>query len=236
MTTRFICLLSTAFQHWYKMSNENHKWEPMSVEEVVDLMSGLHVPWWIAGGLAIDLFLGRQTRTHGDTDVLIRRNDQLEVQRHLADWDLYKTQQPGLKPWPTGEFQSRPFDDIWCRRTPESPWGFQLMLLDTEGARWIFKRDPGIQGSLDRLGRYTAAGVPYMCPEIQLLYKAKTQTLAKDQSDFDLAVPLMAPGARVWLLRHLEKSFSEGHRWITILREMTGRHTSSCGTHDIRLR
>ncbi len=104
------------------MTEDVHNWEPLSVEETVDLMSGLRVPWWIAGGWAIDLFLGRQTRTHGDTDVLIRRDDQLEVQRYLADWDLYKTQQPGLKPWPAGDFQRRPFDDIWCRRTPESPW------------------------------------------------------------------------------------------------------------------
>ncbi|MCD4702599.1 MAG: amino acid transporter [Candidatus Aegiribacteria sp.] len=206
------------------MNEDNHKWEPLSVEEVADMMSGLNVSWWIAGGWAIDLFLGRQTRTHGDMDVLIRRDDQLEVQRHLADWDLYKTQQPGFKPWQTGEFQSRPFDDIWCRRTPESPWAFQIMLLDTDGDRWIFKRDPGIQGPLEGLGRYTSAGVPFMCPEIQLLYKAKPQTLAKDQSDFDLAVPCMTFKARAWLLRHLEKRFPEGHAWITVLGEMMIQH------------
>ncbi len=103
------------------MCSNSNKWEPLPVEEVVELISDLRVPWWIPGGWAIDLFLGHQTRTHGDTDVLIRRDDQLEVQRHLAGWDLYKTQQPGLKPWPIGEFQSRPFDDIWCRRTCESP-------------------------------------------------------------------------------------------------------------------
>lgn len=69
------------------MNDDNHKWEPLSVEEVVDLMSGLQVPWWIAGGWAIDLFLGRQTRAHGDTDVLIRRDDQLrspEASHHLG--------------------------------------------------------------------------------------------------------------------------------------------------------
>ncbi len=50
------------------------------------------------------------------------------------------------------------------------------------------------------------------------LYKAKAQTLARDQSDFDLALPRMTLEARAWLLRHLEKRFPEGHAWITILR------------------
>ena len=203
------------------MSEDIHSWEPLSVEETVDLMSAVHVPWWIAGGWAIDLFLGRQTRTHEDTDVLIRRDDQLEVQRYLRDrnWDLHMTQQPGLKPWPAGEFQSRPFDDIWCRRTPESPWTLQLMLLDTDGDRWVFKRDRSIHGLLEDLGRCTSDGIPYMRPEIQLLYKAKPQTLAKDQSDFDLAVPRMTSEAHAWLLGHLEKRFPEGHAWITSLSE-----------------
>jgi len=200
------------------MTEDIHNWKPLTVEETVDLMSGLCVPWWIAGGWAIDLFLGCQTRTHGDTDVLIRRDDQLEVQRHLADWDLHKTQQPGLKPWPAGEFLKRPVNDIWCRRTPESPWALQLMLLDTDGDQWVFRRDPSIRGPLERLGRYTSTGVPYMSPEIQLLYKAKPQTLAKDQSDFDLAVPHMAREAHVWLLRQLEKRFPGGHAWFTSLR------------------
>ena len=207
------------------MSDEEHTWEPLSVEQAAGLMSGLRVPWWIAGGWAIDLFLGRQTREHGDTDVLIRRDDQLEVQKHLMDrgWDLHKTQQPGLEPWPPGEFQSRPCNDIWCRRTPDSPWALQLMLLDTDGGRWVFKRDPSIRGDLESLGRRTSSGIPYMAPEIQLLYKAKPEALAKDQSDFDHAVPCLTREAQSWLLRRLENRFPEGHGWITVLREVMGR-------------
>jgi hypothetical protein len=215
-----------------KVTEDIHNWQPLSVKETVDLLSELHVPWWIAGGWAIDLFLGRQTRKHGDTDVLIRRNDQLEVQRYLVDrnWDLYKTQQPGLKPWPAGEFQSRPFDDIWCRRTPDSSWAFQLMLLDTDGDRWVFKRDPSIQGPLEGLGRHTSAGIPYIRPEIQLLYKAKPQTLNKDQSDFDHAVPRMTRDTQSWLLRHLEKRFPNGHVWITSLKKRMAQQVAEPDT------
>lgn len=201
------------------MHDNTYHWDPLTIDQVVDLMADLTVPWWIAGGWAIDLFLGRQTRTHEDTDVLIRRADQLVVQRHLADWDLHKTQQPGLKPWPPGEFLNRPIDDVWCRRTPASPWALQLMLLDTDGGDWVFKRDPSIRGPLDALGRTTPDGVPHMAPEIQLLYKAKAETIAKDQSDFEAAVPHLTPRAQVWLLARLERRFPDGHNWINSLKE-----------------
>lgn len=143
------------------------------------------------------------------------------MQAYLCDWDLHKTQQPGLKPWPPGEFLEPPLEDIWCRRTPDSPWSLQLMLLDTDGALWVFKRDRNISGPLERIGRCTASGVPYLSPEIQLLYKAKPETLDKDQLDFDNALPRLGRPERRWLLGVLERRFARGHRWITILRQMT---------------
>jgi hypothetical protein len=202
------------------MMEDIHEWDPLSVDEVTDLLSPVRFPWWVAGGWAIDLFLGRQTRSHEDTDVLVRRDDQLELQEYLADqgWDLHKTQQPGLKPWPPGEFQNRPVNDIWCRRAPHLPWALQIMLLDTDGERWVFKRDPSIGGPIECLGLRTSTGVPYLRPEIQLLYKAKLDTQARDQADFDHAVPKLSGDARAWLLDCLEKRFPQGHVWIANLR------------------
>lgn len=75
-------------------------WRQTSIDEVVSIFSGAGVSWWIAGGWALDLFLGRITRDHKDIDVQILRRDQLAIQRHLADWKLFKTNQPGLEPWP----------------------------------------------------------------------------------------------------------------------------------------
>ncbi|MCD4848489.1 MAG: amino acid transporter [Candidatus Aegiribacteria sp.] len=201
------------------MSEANHNWEPLSIQEVAELLSGLSVPWWIAGGYAIDLFVGRETRSHGDMDVLIRRDDQLEVQRYLSDWDMHKTQQPGLKPWPIGEFQDRPFDDIWCRWKEGSPWQLQLMLLDTDGDQWVFKRDQTIRGSIDSLGILASIGVFYIAPEIQLLYKARLDTLDKDEFDFQTAIPFMEESSCTWLLECLEKRFPGGHSWIDQLKK-----------------
>ena len=201
------------------MCDDIHVWDPMDPREVHQLLLGLRVPCWIAGGWAIDLFVGRQTRVHGDTDVLVRRDDQLKVQAHLADWDLHKTQQPGLKPWPRGEFLARPVDDIWCCSAPGMPWRLQLMLLDTQGDSWVFKRDPAITGPLEAIGRRTDDGIPYLAPEVQLLYKARERTLAKDDADFEAAFPLLPPEARKWLLGCLARRFPDGHCWAERLRD-----------------
>ena len=205
-----------------EMTEDIHNWDPMSVDEVADLMSGVGVPWWIAGGWAIDLFLGRQTREHGDTDILIRRDDQLDVQAYLIGKGLllYKTQQPGLAPWLPGEYQARPYDDIWSRWSLDTPWTLQIMLLCTDGNQWVFKRDPALRGPLDTLGRRSPSGVPYLGPHIQLLYKAKPETLDKDQSDFDLAVPRITREEQAWLLHHLETRLADDHPWAIRLREL----------------
>ena len=65
--------------------------------EFAALRSGLEVlhslrrPWFVAGGWAIDLFLGRETRNHQDIDIAIFREDQFELRRHLANWKWEKT-------------------------------------------------------------------------------------------------------------------------------------------------
>ncbi len=51
-------------------------WEPLSVEEVSEAFASFPGQWWIAGGWAIDLWIGRQTRPHDDIDVLICCTDQ----------------------------------------------------------------------------------------------------------------------------------------------------------------
>jgi hypothetical protein len=200
--------------------NENiYNWEPMTPEQVCQLLRDAPAPWWIAGGWAIDLFLGRQTRSHGDADVLIQRKDQLVFQEFLFGWDLHKTKQPGLRPWPKGEFLNPGINDVWGRRTEDSPWSLQFMLLDTMEGSWVFRRDPTISGAMATLRRVTDSGIPYLSPEIQLLYKARPETLAKDDLDFQNCVQLLGTTAQKWLLSCLKKRLPPDHRWIVQLKE-----------------
>jgi len=200
------------------MSEDVDSWQPLSPDDVREVLAGVPTPWWIAGGWAIDLFLGERTREHGDMDILILRKDRLAIQSHLSDWDLHKSQQPGLKPWPHGEYLLPPVTDIWCRYDSSSPWSMEFMLMETEGERWVYRRQPKIRGPLSALGAQTDKGLPYIHPEIQLLYKAKPETLENDEHDFDLVLPRLSRDPRQWLHDALSIQFPHGHEWIERLK------------------
>jgi hypothetical protein len=196
----------------------SHNWQPLQPDEVQELLKDLPAPWWIAGGWAIDLFLGRQTRDHLDIDVLILRRDGLALREYLSGWDLHKAQQPGLKPWAAGEYLPVGVNDVWARRDPSSPWVVEFMLMGTDNDHWVYRRQPEIRGAVSGLGLLSDDGIPYLRPEIQLLYKAKAVPDAKDRHDFELVVPQLERDSREWLLRALSLQFPRGHQWIDHLR------------------
>jgi len=41
------------------------------ISEIADLLSRSDRPFWLAGGYALDLFLGRRTRAHEDLDFIM---------------------------------------------------------------------------------------------------------------------------------------------------------------------
>ncbi|HLZ70034.1 MAG TPA: amino acid transporter [Dehalococcoidia bacterium] len=192
-------------------------WQPLSVGEVAVLFAGLSVPWWISGGWALDLFLGRQTREHGDTDVLVLRQDQLVVRAALAGWDLYAADPPGsLRPWRRGEWLDEPIHDLWCRRGPEAPWAVQLMLANAEAGRWSFRREPSIGGPLAQLTCRTADGIPFLAPAVQLLYKATDAPRPRDEADFTTVLPRLDAERRAWLAAALRR-YKPEHPWLARL-------------------
>jgi len=188
-------------------------WGPLPVDEVARLFKDLGIPWWIAGGWALDLYLGKVGREHIDTDVLILRNDQLVVQEHLSDWKLFKTKQPGLAPWPNGEYLNQPVNSIWVRQDDDSPWSFEIMLMNTEQDRWVYRRLPSIRGRISDMGLSTDSGIPYIAPEIQLLYKSGTKR-DKDRFDLERTLPHLPADKITWLLECLRQQYPSGHEWM----------------------
>jgi Aminoglycoside-2''-adenylyltransferase len=196
-------------------------WEPLRVEDVAELFRDLTAPWWIAGGWALDAFIGRQTREHGDVDVGVLRRDQAAVQEHLSAWDLQAADPPGrLRPWHKGEILPEPVHDIWCRTSKEASWGLQLMLDDAEGDEWLYRRMPSVRRSLDSLV-WRRDGVPYLIPEVQLLYKG-AQRSPKAESDFNACLPHLEGSRRSWLANALAIAHP-GHPWRDVL--LTGTAT-----------
>lgn len=199
-------------------------WQPWNPQEATAFFAALHpVPWWIAGGWAIDLFLGRQTREHEDLDVLLLRRDQRAVRTLLGTWDVQAALQPPrdeswpFHPWLLDEVLDETIHDIWCRPAATQPWTFQLMIDDTRGEHWLFRRMPAISRPVGTIGDITSEGIPYLAPEIQLLYKARGMR-TKDEADFMHVLPKLNRERRIWLRDALTQEHPH-HPWLDRLTE-----------------
>ena len=195
------------------------EWEPLSVEAVTDLLRGMDARWWIAGGWALDLHLGRQTRPHHDIDVLVLREDLRGVRERLRGWDLHAADPPGagvLRPWPEDEQLPAALHDIWCRPTPTSPWVLQLMVDDTADGEWVFRRDRRVHRPVGELsGPASTAARKVLAPEVQLLYKSRTPR-PRDVADFRLVAGALDDRQRSWLREALTTVAPE-HGWLASL-------------------
>lgn len=198
-------------------------WAPLSPEEGGRLLADCRARWWIAGGWAIDLLLGAQTRVHSDLDVLVLRSEQDAVRTHLEAWDVHAADPPGsLRPWPIGEVLPAAVHDVWCRPEPSAPWSFQLMIDAVDGDQWVFRRDHRVRRPLSTLtGRGSRPGLPVLTPEVQLLYKSGAPREGqaprpKDDEDFDNAVGHLTDQERQWLREALYATRPD-HEWISCL-------------------
>jgi hypothetical protein len=194
-------------------------WEPLRPRAVSDLLADLNAQWLLSGGWSLDLLVGHETRSHGDTDVTILRADLDTVWHYLADWDLHVADPPGagmLRPWTEGSDLDPHLHDVWCRRSKADPWCLQLMINDVESGEWVYRRDRRIRRSLESLaGRASTEAMRVLAPEIQLLYKSK-DVRDKDKADFDRLQPHLIEDEEQWLLNAL-LLVSPEHPWIAVL-------------------
>ena len=191
-------------------------WKPLSPAEAASVLQGLAASWWIAGGWAIDAFLGHQTRDHADLDFAALRRDQFVVREHLADWDLHAAVGDGrLRPWAVGEELPISVHDIWCRRNESSGWNMQLMLEDAEEDTWLFRRDHRVKRPLASLVQ-TIDAIPYLSVEIQLLYKARDHSIDKNHADWLSSASRLTIDQRSWLKNALTVAHPN-HPWLASL-------------------
>jgi hypothetical protein len=188
-------------------------WSPLPLSDAIELFSDYSGRWWIAGGRALELFVGELWREHEDTDIAILRQEVDLVRRHLASWDVQVAAAGKLSPWdgriPNPELNE---NNMWCRPTPKDPWAMDLTVSDGDAICWTYRRDreiqiPGVDAVL-----VNADGVPYLAPELQLLFKSK-HLRSKDTVDARKVIPRLSDARREWLSQHL----SMGHPWRGLL-------------------
>jgi hypothetical protein len=199
-------------------SAAGESWKALRPRDIVRRLSTLTVPWWVAGGWAIDLFAGDQSRPHKDLDIGILRRDALAVIAALSSWEFYEAKGGKLTRLCGGHLPRADVNSLWGKPTGTAHWVLELMLDNAEGDRWVFRRDCQIQCPLATAIRSNVEGIPYLAPEIQLLYKARA-TRTQDQADFNLIAPRLGAAARAWLSDSLSKT-DPGHGWLPLLNDL----------------
>jgi|SRR3954451_4555570 hypothetical protein len=173
-------------------------WEPFAVDTVLELMAGAEVTWWLSGGEALDVFVGRPTRAHGDIDISLRRADLPAFQCFLAGrLELLVARDGRLHDLPDGPTGDE-VHGLWARTSEAGPWRLQVNLEPVEGHEWVYRRDPRVRLDIEHVIRHRDDGLPYVAPAVQLLWKAK-DTRPCDEHDFATVVPLLDGAERAWL-------------------------------------
>lgn len=193
-----------------------HDWKAVTPADVRQWLDNASATWWIAGGWALDLFCGRRTRDHADMDVACFREDLGEVRAALEDWTIYTAYQGSLTLLGSTSDPGHEIHSLWCRPEGATEWWLELMLDERDGQDWVFRRSPQIRRPARDLVLRDADGTPYLRPEVQLLYKAKSHR-ARDDDDFRVILPRLDERANRWLQGALGRC-EPHHPWLHELR------------------
>jgi hypothetical protein len=188
-----------------------HAWDAWRPADLARLLAGVRAPWWVAGGWALDLWRGAETRPHGDLEICVPRAGWAEVRSRLAGYEVWavgdgevRFLEPGAPP---------PGDprQMWVHDRAAGAWRVDVMLDPGGREEWVCHRDARLRRPLAEATAVTPEGVRYLRPEIVLLLKAKHRR-PKDEADLAGCLPLLDPGARRWL-RDALSLLHPDHAW-----------------------
>lgn len=165
----------------------------------------------------MELFRGRYSRPHSDLDVGVLRRDLPSVLCRFSTWEVFEATDGRLTRLATGCVPSPAAHSLWCRPTSADPWTIELLVDEADGETWVYRRESRVRRPMSTVVRRNADGLPYLAPEIQLLYKSKGSR-ERDDRDFAQVCPLLAADARRWLQHALELT-APHHTWTAVLRD-----------------
>lgn len=194
----------------------DNAWAAWTPERLFDRLSHLAAPWYVAGGWALDLWHGYETRAHGDLEFCILAGDVGLFRAHLQELDFFEVHSgtfaylvPGTRPRPE-------ITQLWGADMANGRWRVDMMIEHGSPQEWVYKRDPSFRLPRSTAVQRTPTGLPYLAPTLALLFKAK-YVRAKDVADFHAALPKLDDRQKADLRQWLEV-LHPGHEWIASLR------------------
>ncbi|MFJ2185042.1 nucleotidyltransferase domain-containing protein [Streptomyces anulatus] len=182
--------------------------------EVAQRLAGIGTPWCVAAGWALDLFRGRQTRDHGDIEIAIPEAGFPEVRARFPGY-VFDAVGSGRVWEDASPEELAAVHQTWLRDPATGNYVLDVFREPHDGDTWICRRDETIRLPYREIVHHTRDGIPYLAPELVLLFKAKHMR-PKDRRDFDATVPHLT-GAQRATLAELLARVHPGHVWLTDL-------------------
>lgn len=191
---------------------DDDAWDAWLPDELGQRLREAIHPWYVAGGWALDLWQGEQTREHEDLEFVVLRKDVTYFRSLLQGLDFFTVKDGTVEYLPPSADVPGDVWQIWGGDMRQGRWRVDMMMEPGTPDLWIYKRDPTIQAARSDAVQMSRTGIPYLVPELVLLYKAM-RCREKDQRDFDSSVKILSVAGRRQLRAWLTQ-LHPNHHWI----------------------
>jgi hypothetical protein len=211
------------------------------VKDAIELLKGQNFEYAVCGGYAIDLFLGYDSRKHGDIDMLAYWNDRNSIILYMQSkgYNVYEMLGGGMAHHITDinnqKYKKR---NIFCSAknceivhlTPtdekniykieffhigQTELNFiEFLFNDKDEKCFLYARDKNIKRDMSKAILHNNE-ISYLAPELLLLYKSTDTEREGYQQDFDLTFAKMNDEQREWLINALKIIYPDGHKWVS---------------------
>jgi hypothetical protein len=210
------------------------------IAEANALLKNMGLPYAFCGGYAIELFLGCTVRRHGDIDISAFWADRDDIIRHFHSlgWQVYEMCGGGVAHSITDtQRQLKLKRNIFCfadgcdlvhltpTDEPDMAWldfdhkgqsklnFIEFLFNDKYDDEFLYARNAEIKLPMSKAVLYSE-DIPYLAPELVLLYKSTDTEREGYQLDYDSAITEMNAEQLTWFNNALKTMNPQGHKWL----------------------
>ncbi|MFC6291141.1 hypothetical protein BHU61_06075 [Macrococcus epidermidis] len=184
------------------MRTDFNNWQLLSIESLKQIMHDADFDWYLAGGIALDEFLGRKTRNHEDIDILVNFKYLERILDFFNNYKVYTARNGSLSLYALNNIKST--DSLWIANDDKESFIIEILLFEEEAGHWIYKRNAAVRKKIEDI-YFVKYDMKIIQPEIQLLYKMNSSNIReKDLDDYHNIYPVLEEKQRAWLDQYVK--------------------------------